>query len=37
MIRSASRMQLSIAAVSLASDPQGAVCPQGVSGDSNEQ
>jgi beta-glucosidase len=33
MIRSASRMQLSIAAVSLASDAKGAVCPKGVSGD----
>jgi beta-glucosidase len=35
MIRSASRMQLSIAAVSLASDAKGAVCPKGVRDDSN--
>jgi alpha-D-xyloside xylohydrolase len=37
MIRSASRLQLSIAAVSLASDAKGAVCPSGVRGDSSEQ
>jgi len=35
MIRSASRLQLSIAAVSLASDARGAVCPKGVRGDSS--
>ena len=37
VISTASRMQLSIAAVSLASDASGAVCPHGVQGDSNNE
>jgi beta-glucosidase len=37
VISSASRMQLSIAAVSLAADASGAVCPRGVQGGSNDE